>query len=173
MAQLLEFAKLLIPAAAVLYGMYLVVKSFIQKELDKGLIDIKSKNVEVILPLRLQAYERISLFLERLSPNNLVIRVRDNSFSAGQFHQALVKDIREEYNHNLSQQIYISDNAWNLVKGAKEEIIAVVNQSAEGMAGDAKSLELAKRIFERMLERKADPTTVALSQIKEEVRTLY
>ena len=149
---LLEFAKLLIPAAAVLYGMYLVVKSFIQKELDKGLVDVKAKNVEVILPMRLQAYERISLFLERLSPNNLVIRVRDNSFSAVQFHQALVQDIREEYNHNLSQQIYVSDNAWNLVKGAKEEIISVINQSAEGLPPDTKSLELAKRIFENMFQ---------------------
>ncbi len=173
MDPLLEFAKLLVPAAVVLYGMYLVVKSFIQKEMDKALIDIKSKNIEVILPLRLQAYERISLFLERIAPDNLVIRVRDNSFSAGQFHQALVKDIREEYSHNLSQQIYVSDNAWNLVKSAKEEIITVVNQSAQGLAADAKSLELAKRIFEKMLERKADPTTIALSQIKKEVRTLY
>jgi len=170
---LLEFAKLLIPAAAVLYGMYLVVKSFIQKELDKGLVDVKTKNAEIILPMRLQAYERISLFLERLSPNNLVIRVRDNSFSAVQFHQALIQDIREEYNHNLSQQIYVSDNAWNLVKGAKEEIISVINQSAEGLSPDTKSLELAKRIFEKILERKADPTAAALSQIKEEVRTLY
>jgi hypothetical protein len=173
MTTLLEFAKLLIPAAAVLYGMYLVVKAFVQKELDKAQIDIKSKNAEVILPLRLQAYERISLLLERIAPNNLVVRIRDNSFSAGQFHQALVNDIREEYNHNLSQQIYISDKAWNLVKSAKEEIVAVVNQSAEGIPADGKSLDLAKRIFEKMLERKADPTAIALSQIKAEVRTLY
>ena len=91
MDTLLEFAKLLIPAGAVLYGMYLVVKSFVQKELDKAEIEVKSNNAEVILPLRLQAYERISLFLERISPNNLVIRIRDNSFSAGQFHHALGK----------------------------------------------------------------------------------
>ena len=173
MDTLLEFAKLLIPAGAVLYGMYLVVKSFVQKELDKAEIEVKSNNAEVILPLRLQAYERISLFLERISPNNLVIRIRDNSFSAGQFHQALISDIREEYNHNLSQQIYVSDKAWSMVKGAKEEIISVINQSAEGMTAESNSLELAKRIFEKMMERKSDPTVVALTQIKEEVRTLY
>jgi hypothetical protein len=170
---ILEFAKLLIPAAAVLYGMFLVVKSFIQKEIDKGHIEVKSKNSEVILPLRLQAYERICLFLERIAPNNLVVRVRDNSFNAGQFHHALINDIREEYNHNLSQQIYVSDKSWNLVKGAKEEIIALVNQSAEGLASDAKSLDLAKRIFQKILDKKADPTVVALTQIKEEVRSLY
>ena len=173
MEALLEFAKLIIPAAAVLYGMYLVVKSFIQKELDKGQLQIRSANVEVILPLRLQAYERISLFLERLSPSNLVIRVRDNSFSVGQFHHALINDIREEFNHNLSQQIYVSDEAWNLVKSAKEEIISVVNQAAEGMSEEAKSIDLAKRIFEKMMERKTDPTVIALSQVKNEVRKLF
>jgi hypothetical protein len=173
MDPILEFAKLLIPAAAVLYGMYLVVKSFIQKEVDKGYIEIKAKNAEVILPLRLKAYERISLFLERIAPNNLVVRVRDNSYSAGQFHHALIGDIREEFNHNLSQQIYLSDEAWNLVKSAKEEVISVVNQSAEGLSAEAKSIDLAKRIFEKMLQRKTDPTVVALSQIKAEVRKLF
>lgn len=170
---ILEFAKLLIPAAAVLYGMYLVVKSFVQKELDKGRIEIKSKNSEVILPLRLKAYERLSLFLERISPNNLIIRVRDNAFTAQQFQHALLNDIREEFNHNLSQQIYISDNAWNMVKSAKEEIIAIINQSAAGIDSEGKSLELAKKIFDKVVERKSDPTALALSHLKQEVRALF
>ncbi len=173
MEVLLEFAKLLIPAAAVLYGMYLVVKSFVQKELDKSRIEIKSKNTEVTLPLRLKAYERLSLFLERITPNNLIIRVRDNSFTAPQFQQALLNEIREEFNHNLSQQIYVSDNAWNLVKNAKEEVIALVNKSSKDLNPDQNSLVLAKRIFDTLMERKVDPTAVALSQIKEEVRSLF
>ncbi|GJM27860.1 MAG: hypothetical protein DHS20C17_04950 [Cyclobacteriaceae bacterium] len=173
MEPFLEFAKLIIPAAAVLYGMFLVIKLFIQKELDKGNLDIRAKNSEIILPLRLQAYERISLFLERVAPNNLVVRVRDNSFSAGQFHHALLNDIREEFNHNLSQQIYVTEEAWNLVKGAKEEVISVINQSAKGLSPEAKSIDLAKKIFEIMLERKNDPTAIALSEIKNEVRKLF
>jgi uncharacterized protein YjaZ len=173
MDTLLEFAKLLIPAAAVLYGMYLVVKSFVQKELDKSRIEIKSKNAELTLPMRLKAYERLSLFLERITPNNLVIRVRDNSYTALQFQQALLNDIREEFNHNLSQQIYVSNNAWNLVKSAKEEIISVVNQSSKDLNADANSLMLAKKIFDKMMERKSDPTAVALAQIKEEARSLF
>jgi len=173
MDPILEFAKLLIPAGAVLYGMYLVVKSFVQKELDKGRIEIKSRHAEVILPLRLQAYERLSLFLERIAPNNLIMRVRDNTFTAQQFQHALLNDIREEFNHNLSQQIYISDNAWNLVKNAKEEIIAIVNQSAAAIDSEAKSLELARKIFDKMMERKTDPTSLALSHLKEEVRALF
>ena len=173
MEVLLEFAKLLIPAAAVLYGMFLVVKSFVQKELDKARIEASSNNSEVILPMRLKAYERISLFLERIAPNNLVVRVRDNAFTASQFQQALVNEIREEYNHNLSQQVYLSDNAWNLVKSAKEEIISVINQSAQGLDADAGSIALAKKIFEKMMERKTDPTVLALTKIKEEVRELF
>ncbi|MDH3711049.1 MAG: hypothetical protein OER04_14240 [Cyclobacteriaceae bacterium] len=170
---LIEFAKLLIPAGAVLYGMYLVVKSFVQKELNQAAIELRSQNHEIALPMRLQAYERICLFLERIAPNNLVLRLRDNAHSAREFQHVLVNHIREEYNHNLSQQIYISDQAWELVKNAKEEVIAAINQSAQGLPEQANSLDLAKRIFDGMMQKGLEPTTHALLQIKQEVRTLF
>ena len=173
METVIEFAKLLIPAGAVLYGMYLVVKSFVQKELNQATIDLRSKNQEITMPMRLQAYERICLFLERITPNNLVLRLRDNAYNAREFQQVLVNDIREEYNHNLSQQIYTSDQAWELVKNAKEEIIAVINQSGQGLPEQATSLDLAKRVFDTMLKKGNDPTTYALLQIKKEARTLF
>lgn len=173
MDTVIEFAKLLIPAGAVLYGMYLVVKSFVQKELNQAAIEIRSKNQQISLPMRLQAYERICLFLERIAPNNLVLRLRDNAFSAAEFHHVLVNEIREEFNHNLSQQIYISDQSWDLVKNAKEEIISLINQSAQGLSDQSKSLDLAKNIFDGLLKKQIDPTNHALLLIKREVRTLF
>ncbi len=173
MDTVIEFAKLLIPAGAVLYGMYLVVKSFVQKELNQAAIEIRSKNHEVALPMRLQAYERICLFLERIAPNNLVIRLNDSKYSATQFQQVMVQEIREEYNHNLSQQIYISDQAWDLVKNAKEEVIATINQGSQGLPKEAKSLDLARKVFDLMMQKQSDPVTHALVQIKQEVRTLF
>ena len=173
METVIEFAKLLIPAGAVLYGMYLVVKSFVQKELNQATIDLRAQNQEITMPMRLQAYERICLFLERITPNNLVLRLRDNAHNAREFQHVLVNEIREEYNHNLSQQIYISDQAWELVKNAKEEIIAVINQSGQGLPEQATSLDLAKKIFDNMLKKGTDPTTYSLLQIKKEARTLF
>ncbi len=173
MDTVLEFAKLLIPAAAVLYGMYLVVKSFVQKELNQAALELRGKNHEIALPIRLQAYERISLFLERTALNNLVIRLKENTFSAKEFQLVLVNEIREEYNHNMSQQIYISDQAWELVKNVKEETIACINQAGQGLPEDAKSVDLVKQIFEALMKKQTDPATHALLQIKQEVRTLF
>ena len=170
---LAELAKLIIPAAIVLYGMYLTVKSFTRKELESSLLQLKMKNTETILPIRLQAYERICLFLERISPNNLVIRLNDSSYSAKQFQQILISEIRNEYNHNLSQQVYMAEHGWTMVKNAKEEIIAIINQSGEGLEENSKSIDLARRIFERMTERDQDPVSVALAEVKNEIRQVF
>lgn len=170
---LAELAKLIIPAAIVLYGMYLTVKSFTNKELERSLVDLKMKNRDIILPIRLQAYERICLFLERISPNNLVMRLNDSAYNAKQFQHILLSEIRNEYNHNLSQQVYMTDNAWKLVVNVKEEIIAVINQAGHALPEDAKSLDLAKIIFKMMSEKEIDPVTMVLSEIKNEIRLVF
>lgn len=173
MDALIDFGKILLPAGTVLYAMFLVVKSFLTKELEKKLIDIKIKNTETVLPIRLQAYERICLFLERISPNNLVVRLSNASLSAAQFQQVLITEIRQEFNHNLSQQVYLSDEAWEMVKNAMEDIVSVVNIAAQQVKSDDKSVDLAKRVFELMMEKNNDPIAVALKKVKDEIRTSF
>jgi hypothetical protein len=175
----LEFMKLVLPAAIVLVAMYMTVKAFInkdfelaQKDFEKKLVDLKMENTKVVLPIRLQAYERICLFLERISPNNLVIRVNDPSFTAGQLQQRITMDVRDELNHNLSQQIYMSDDAWTLVKRTQEEIISIVNKAAERVDRNDRGIELAKRIFEEVLERQSNPCDVTLKFLKDEIRRM-
>ncbi len=173
MEALLEFGKIIIPAAIVLYAMYLVVNSFLQKEFEKRLIDIKLKNTEVVLPIRLQAYERLSLFLERISPNNLVLRLNNSGYSAKQFQQILQNEVREEYNHNLSQQVYVGDEVWDYVKNAKEDVITVINKAAEKVTAESKSIDLAKEIFELMMQKETDSISLALGKLKEEIRVMF
>lgn len=170
---LAELAKLIIPAAIVLYGMYLTVKSFTQKELEKSILELKMKNRDTILPIRLQAYERICLFLERISPNNLILRLNDATFNAKQLQQVLLGEVRNEFNHNLSQQVYMTDNGWELVKNAKEEIIEVINKAGEAVPENAKGVELARQIFEQMTEKEQDPIAIALTKIKNEIRQAF
>lgn len=173
MDALIDFGKILLPAGAVLYAMFLVMKSFLTKELEKKLIDIKIKNTETVLPIRLQAYERVCLFLERISPNNLVVRLNNASLSAAQFQQVLITEIRQEFNHNLSQQVYLSDEAWGMVKNAMEDIVSVVNIASQQLQKDDKSVELAKKIFELMMEKNNDPIGIALKKVKDEIRTSF
>jgi len=173
MELLIEFLKLLLPAALVLYAMYLTVKAFLNKDLEKKLAEIKIKNTEIILPIRLQAYERICLFLERISPSNLVLRLNDPAYKAKHFQQVLLSEIREEYTHNLSQQVYMSERAWNLVKKSMEDIVVIINQSGHDIGEDATGLDLAKAVFERILLNERDLTTDALKFLKDEIRQTF
>jgi hypothetical protein len=168
-----DFLKISLPAAAVMYAMFLTVRSFLNKDFEKRLIDVKIKNNEIVLPIRLQAYERMALFLERISPHNLIIRVNDPNYNVAQLHQHMLMEIREEYNHNLSQQVYMSEQAWALVKNAMDEVVAVINGSASNMSPEARGIELARMIFENLIQRTEDPVSKALKFLKKEIQQVF
>jgi hypothetical protein len=129
---------------------------------------------KIILPLRLQAYERIILFLERISPATLVPRVLRPDMHALQLQQAMVKTIREEFEYNLSQQLYISSGAWELVKNAKEEMVKLINISGAEINEYAPPGELARIIFEKsMSESNIQPLMTAIEEVKKEIQRLY
>ncbi|HEY5919749.1 MAG TPA: hypothetical protein VIU13_20155, partial [Chryseolinea sp.] len=107
MDALIEFIKILVPASVVLYAAYLLVRTFIQKEIELKKLEVRSRSIETVLPNRLQAYERMVLFLERMSPQNLLVRLSTTGMPSREFHQLLLSEIRNEYNHNVSQQVYI------------------------------------------------------------------
>lgn len=123
-----------------------------------------------LFPLTLQAYERIVLLLERIEPSNLVMRSKSNEMSAQQLHGTLLNNIREEYEHNVSQQIYISDNAWNLTKQAKEETINIINLAANSIDKGGNSNELTRAIFEKMMVLPKSPSQIALDYVKAEIK---
>lgn len=173
MDPLIEFGKILIPASVVLYAAYLVVRSFIQKDIDLKKLEIRGRSIETILPNRLHAYERMTLFLERMSPQNLLVRLNTDSIPAKDFQQLLLAEVRNEYNHNVSQQVYISEEVWELIKSAKEDLIVTINDSANDLAREASSLDLSKKIFEKTIHKTVDPLAHALSELKREVQRIF
>jgi len=173
MEELIDFLKILAPAGLVLYAMYLVVKSFLNKEIDKIRLEYKSNNSKEVIPIRLQAYERVVLFLERISANNLVMRLNQPQLSARELQQMMLMDIRDEYNHNVSQQVYMSDDAWELVKNAKEDLIISINKASQEMDDNSSSTDLAKQLFEEVIAKDVDPITLALHQVKDEIRQSF
>ena len=173
MDALIEFGKILIPASVVLYAAYLIVRSFIQKEIELRRLEVRSRSIETILPSRLQAYERITLFLERISPQNLLIRLNAPGLAAREFHQLLLAEIRNEYNHNVSQQVYMSEHVWSIVKNAKEDLIVSINDAAGEMGAESTSLDLAKKIFEKSVNKSVDPIGHALSELKKEIQQTF
>jgi hypothetical protein len=123
------------------------------------------------LPTRLQAYERMSLFLERITPSKLLIRVAPNSSIKEDYERLLIGSIEQEFEHNLSQQIYMSDECWNIITAAKNATIQLVRK-----AGLLKKTNTANKlrevILQEMLEKRA-PSDAALSFIKKEVGEMW
>lgn len=170
----LEILKIILPAAAVFFAAFLIVKRFLENDEKRRDNELKKGNQAMITPLRLQAYERIIIFLERANPNTLVVRVNKHGMSAHQLHIELVKTIKSEYEHNLSQQIYVSYGAWELVKTTKEEIIKLINISSTKVPHDNASNDLAMMILNitANLDKKL-PNDVAIEYIKKEVNQIF
>ncbi len=168
MNEVFELLKLILPAGIVFLTTYYLVKSFLTNEQNKKKVDLKLANQEVITPIRLQAYERIVLFLERINPTSLVMRV-EKTGSAASFQGELLKSIRNEFEHNLSQQIYMSNKSWDAVLKAKEETIKIINVSASRINPDANAMELAQAVIAVASQLAELPTKTAVDLIKKEI----
>ncbi len=173
MDAVIEFGKLLIPAALVLYAMYLVVRAQLFKDLEQKRLEVRGKSIETILPNRLHAYERMALFLERITPQHLLMRLNTGKFSAAELHAMILREMREEYNHNASQQVYMSEEVWELIKNAMEDLLLLTNDAAKEVPEDASSLDLSKKIFEKVINRQFDPIQHALTELKKEIRQTF
>lgn len=173
MEALIEFGKILIPASLVLYAVYLTVRSFILKEIELKRLEVRSRSIETVLPARLQAYERMTLFLERIAPQNLLIRLNNSGFTARDFHKVLLDEIRNEYNHNVSQQVYMGEEVWSQIRNAKEDLVILINEAASTQAPEATSIDLSKKIFEMLMEKKVDLISHALIELKKEIQQTF
>uniref|UniRef100_UPI004047B526 DUF7935 family protein n=2 Tax=Roseivirga sp. TaxID=1964215 RepID=UPI004047B526 len=173
MDNLTDLIQILVPAGLVLYVVFLVVRSFLQKQFDAQLVGLRMKATDTLLPIRLQAYERICLLLERVSPNNMLLRLSDPNISAFDFQQILLVEIREELNHNLSQQVYMSDEAWNKVRATLNLIISIIQDSSQEMTNEKSSIDLAQKIFDKMMKLDSDPVGDTLTFVKNEIRQIF
>ncbi len=122
------------------------------------------------LPVRLQAYERMALFLERIAINNLVVRVAPQSQDKSKYENYLIKQVENEFDHNLSQQIYMSDECWSIIKAAKSATIQIIRSA--GMSQSDTADKLREDILNKTMEKQS-PSATALSFIKKEISDLW
>lgn len=173
MNELLEILKYTIPALIVFITAFLLLRLFFKNEEKRRKYELSLNYKETILPLRLQAYERLILFLERISPDSLVMRLSRSDLTVLQMQNELLTSIRSEFEHNLAQQTYISSSAWEMVKAAKNSVIKLVNESAADFKAEAKGINLSKSIIENEMQLKNSPVYAALEFLKKEVRELF
>ena len=170
----LQILMVTVPSLVVLFITYFmmknntdVMKTFFQEEIKLRKEEIKSLNQNITGPMRVQAYERMILFLERISPDNMVIRLHQPDMNGPQLHGELLRALRSEYEHNLSQQVYMSIGAWQIIKTAKEETAKLVNITADSHPS-ATGLELGQAIINNASKLKKLPTEVAIEYLKKE-----
>jgi hypothetical protein len=170
----LDILKYTVPALVVFFVTYASLRMYLQKEYRIKQLELKMASIREAKPIRFQAYERIALLLERISLNNLLHRVRKGDMTVRDFQLAILSNIRSEFDHNVTQQVYVSINLWNIVKASKEEVISIVNRVAAELPPNAPGIELSKRIFAHLIEAEDQtPTQRALEELKKEVMELY
>lgn len=165
----LEIVKYTIPSLIVFITAYFIIRSFITNDREKRKHELYLGNQKIITPIRLQAYERMILLLERISPESLIMRINRPGLTAKQLQTELHNSIRAEFEHNLSQQVYMSIKAWEVVKSAKANLIKLINTAADNIKPDAEAIKLGKAILEMEMELEKSPTRMAIDFLKQEV----
>ena len=157
------------------YIYYLLTKRYFDNQQKTQMlqmrIDEHREAVKLVTPIRLQAYERMALYLERISPDSLVLRCYQPGMDTKLLQGVMTKTIRDEWEHNLSQQVYISSEAWRRIRQAKDEMMGVINSAAITIPEDADPTRLASAIFATTTEGQL-PTASALEFLKQEMREL-
>lgn len=173
MTTVLEILKLTIPGLIVFATAYYILKQYLDNQRALKQMEIKQNQQGTTTPLRLQAYERLSLFCERINLPSLMLRVRQNDMSAGQFKSLLFLNIQQEYEYNITQQVYISDQLWEIVKIARDDSVSTIGLAAEMVNNDADSMELAQAIISILEKRGVTAIDMSLQAIKKEVGILF
>ena len=161
----------IIIACLVLVAVVFLAKLFTERSLKMQAMDNGKTVKGIVLPLRLQAYERMALYLERIEPNQLVMRIHGDGLTVAQEQNLLLTAIRGEFEHNLSQQIYIAPAVWKQICDAKDDIITIVNTVAEQMDPNANSLEYAEALLIAAAEKPV--VEKALTVLKTDVQKLF
>jgi len=168
----MEILAYSIPALVVLAATWLVMHKLFNNEREKRLWELKRLSQKEISPIRLRAYERLTLLLERTTPDRMLMEMNLQEMTIPQVQQQLLRTIRLEYDHNLSQQIYVSDEVWDKIIHARDEMGAFVTAMAAGMPEGSSTLDYAKTLITAYSTNGETPNSLALSALKEEAKTL-
>jgi hypothetical protein len=167
---ILDLLYTLLPALIVGLVSFYFFHTYSQNEENRRRFLLLREKQKTALPIRLQAYERLALFLERISPGKILFRVKPTSEEKDLYATLLIGNIEQEFEHNLAQQIYISNECWDYIKTAKNATITMIRNAA-AKENISNADELRQLILKNLME-KQHPTDAALSYIKKEVKNL-
>lgn len=168
---ILSYVAYLLPAIVVGIIAYYFFKGHIKNEEGRRRYLIQKEAQNKVLPMRLQAYERVTLFLERIDPNKLLLRVKPYNDDIDGYEQLLIKNIEQEYEHNLTQQIYLKQECWNLVNAAKNATIHIIRQGV--MHEKNTTADMLREWLLRSFMEEITPSQKSLTYVRKEVSELF
>ncbi len=168
----IEIIRWTLPALMVFLAVWIVLNKLQVIDKQRLLHQQQQKDSQILLPSRLRAHERMVLFLERISPEALVMRLQRPNLTVQELHSQMLREIRQEWNHNITQQLYISDTSWQLINNARENIIRIINTEAGKHRPGDPALKLSQTLLEEYT-RKNSPTKEAIDALKNDIRLLF
>lgn len=171
--EIIDILKITLPALIVLLTAYLLIDKLLRNEEKRRNFELRKDSSTIITPIRLRAYERLILVLERTTPATLIVNVAQPNMTNSQLQSLLLSNIRQEFSHNLSQQIYVSNEIWACIRGAQESLLRLVNTCASQFNPANSATELAERIIQVYNASDQTPTELAIELLKKEVRLYF
>jgi hypothetical protein len=168
-SQELLYIVLGIGVAALLYP---TLRDLFKKPNAKKTSADDASSHHISLPLKLQAYERLTIYIDRMAPQNLINRLHQSDITVVDMQIHLVSAIKGEFEHNVSQQIYVSKRAWEAVKTVKDQTIALINQVAGKLPPDASGKELNRNVLKAFLDLSQTPHDLAQAILQEEAQRI-
>lgn len=165
----MEIIKYTLPAIIVMITVYIVLHSMLSNEAKKRSYELAKKNQDTITPIRLRAYERIMLLLERTAPATMVVNTIQPGMQCIDFQQLLIQNIRKEFEHNYAQQIYVSNQLWEAVGITRNNLIKLVNTTAAHFNPSDNASQMAESIIRIYAETEETPTSIAKALLKAEI----
>ena len=169
--EILKFLLLLLPSVLVGAFAFYFFKMHTRNEENRRRFLLHKENQKQALPIRLQAYERMALFLERIAPGNLLLRMKPTNENKEDYISLLIKTIEQEFEHNLAQQIYLSEDCWNVIKASKNATITNLRKTA-AKENIENAGQLRQQILTSLVEQQP-PSETGLAYIKKEVSRLW
>jgi hypothetical protein len=170
---ILEIVKLTIPALIVFFTIDRLMRQYLGHQLQLQYNETRKRGQDITTPLRLQAYERLSLLCERIDLPSLILRVRPEGIKAGEYRLALLLAIQQEYEHNITQQVYVSAQLWEIIKIARDDNMQVIEHALAQVPANEEARKLAEAILQVLLQRGESATQKAQLAIKREAASLF
>jgi hypothetical protein len=170
---LLDIVKYTLAGTGVVWIAFYLLKPYLDRDERIQLLEFRKTISNQTLPLRLQAYERLVLFVERVNPANMLLRLNATAYNANELHSLIVDELRNEFQHNITQQIYVSSRAWAVIKHVKDDTLGIANNAFKSLPATASGLDLSKSILGYLSQLEDNPYEVGANMMRKDLEELF